>query len=111
LPGAGGRIPTADGIYGAVEAAIENAVTVRQGTGTRTDTVVPNPSVQPNPAIPQDTSREAIIRRATNGVKDLMLKTRKRALRRRRPRLRCSRALPTIVPGGSQISRQRKMGP
>jgi len=82
LPGAGGWIPTADGIYDAVEAAIENAATVRQGTGTRTDTVVPNPSVQPNPAIPQDTSREAIIRRARNGVKDLMMKTRKRALRR-----------------------------
>jgi hypothetical protein len=82
LPGAGGWIPTADGIYDAVEAAIENAATVRQGTGTRTDTVVPNPSVQPNPAIRQDTSREAIIRRARNGVEDLMLKTRKRALRR-----------------------------
>jgi hypothetical protein len=81
-PGAGGWIPTADGIYDAVEAAIENAATVRQGTGTGTDTVVPNPSVQPNPAIRQDTSREAIIRRARNGVKDLMLRTRKLALRR-----------------------------
>ncbi|GAA3085423.1 hypothetical protein GCM10010464_56760 [Pseudonocardia yunnanensis] len=81
-PGAGGWIPTADGIYDAVEAAIGNAATVREGTGTRTDTVVPEPSVQPNPAIRQDTSREAIIRRARNGVQDLLLKTRKLALRR-----------------------------
>jgi len=82
LPGAGGWIPTADGIYDAVEAAIKDAARVRQGTGTRTDTVVPQPSVQPNAAIRQDTSREAIIRRARNGVEDLLLKTRKRALRR-----------------------------
>jgi hypothetical protein len=82
LPGAGGWIATADGIYNAVEAAIKDAAEVRHGAGTRTDTVVPEPSVQPNPAVRQDTSREATIRRARNGVKDLVLKTRKHVLRR-----------------------------
>jgi len=73
-PGAGGWIASADDVYNAVEAAVEEA-----GAGAA---VVPAPSVRPNPAIPQDTRAKAIARRARNSAQDLALKARKLALRR-----------------------------
>jgi hypothetical protein len=70
--GAGGWVETADVIYDAVEAAVEEAA-------SEAEVVAPAPSVQPNPAVRQDSRAEAIRRRARNGFQDLVLKARKGA--------------------------------
>ncbi|WP_433558604.1 hypothetical protein ACQPWY_08970 [Pseudonocardia xinjiangensis] len=75
MPGAGGWVATADGVYGAVEAAITAA-------GAPTEVVVPEPDVEPAPDVRQDTRSEAIKRRVRNNASDLVLKARKLALRR-----------------------------